>query len=917
MHDATLPPGRASVVIWTTTPWTLPANQAVAVHPEFEYVLVEVGTAATVDTAAGGHRASPPSELLLLAADLAASVLARAGIPQSREVARARGAALEGLQLRHPFYDRAVPVILGDHVTLDAGTGAVHTAPGHGLEDFIVGRQLRPRRRQSGRRRRALPARDAAVRRREGLRGERARHRGPGRARRAAAPRGVPPQLSALLAPQDAGDLPRDAAVVHQHGAGGAARRGARAKSAGCDWTPDWGEQRIDGMIAGRPDWCISRQRTWGVPIALFVHRETGELHPRTPELIEQVARASRRTASTPGSISMPRSCSAPKPRATRRSPTSWTSGSIPACRITASREPARDPRAGGSVPRGLGPASRLVPQLAADLGRAERPRALRGVLTHGFTVDEKGRKMSKSLGNVIAPQKVRQHARRRRAAPLGRRDRLRERDERVGRDPEAHGGFLPAHAQHRALPARQPARLRSGARRRAGRAAWWRSTAGRSRARANCRTRSSPRTADYDFHLIYQKVHNFCVVDLGGFYLDMHQGPAVHDAAAGHRAPLGADRDVLHRRGDGALARADPVLHGRGDLARPAGRARRVGVPVARGPKCRCPCAARGHRLGHACWWRCAATSPRELERLRVAGEIGAPLDAEVDALLHCGAGPARWHALGDELRFLLITSEARVARRRSRAAPTRGRPESTAERRALAPRAPPDAAEVRALLAPARGRRRRTPRTRICARAASATSTGRAKRGASHDGMDTMTTMTPPPDGEQAKAVPAAAAVHPHHARMFGDERTHPAAWLWLSVSVIALDQVTRPGHPFPRRLPARRSAAGARYHALHNTGAAFSILADASGWQRWLLHRARRCGQRDLVAWLLAPAARRAAAADRARAHPRRRARQRHRPRLRTATWSTSSTCTGAARTSRPSTSPTPRSRSAPCC
>jgi isoleucyl-tRNA synthetase len=115
-------------VIWTTTPWTLPANQAVAVHPEFDYSLVATST-------------PDGEESLLIASELARPVLERAGVESFREVARVKGAALEGLKLSHPFYRREVPVILGEHVTLESGTGAVHTAPGHGQEDFVVGQR--------------------------------------------------------------------------------------------------------------------------------------------------------------------------------------------------------------------------------------------------------------------------------------------------------------------------------------------------------------------------------------------------------------------------------------------------------------------------------------------------------------------------------------------------------------------------------------------------------------------------------------------------------------------------------------------------------------------------------------------------------------------------------------------------------
>ena len=179
-------------VIWTTTPWTLPANQAVSVHPEFNYELVS--------TAKG---------VLILADDLADACLKRYGLERRALSQPSKGAALEHLKLQHPFYDRNVPVILGDHVTLDAGTGLVHTAPAHGVEDYVVGSHYK------------LPVenpvgddgkfyrQDPAVRRPVRLEGQRCRDRDAEAKRPAAASRKVPAQLSALLAPQDADHLPR------------------------------------------------------------------------------------------------------------------------------------------------------------------------------------------------------------------------------------------------------------------------------------------------------------------------------------------------------------------------------------------------------------------------------------------------------------------------------------------------------------------------------------------------------------------------------------------------------------------------------------------------------------------------------------------------------------------------------------
>ncbi len=157
------------MVIWTTTPWTLPANQAVALHPDFDYVVVQVNGEQGEERAAAGRRS------------------ARSGIgalrlrAKHRVLARCKGAALEGLRVRHPFHDRGVPLILGDHVTLDAGTGAVHTAPGHGQEDYIVGQRYGLNVDNPVGRRRPLPPRDRVLRRRERVRGQRSHHRGTAR----------------------------------------------------------------------------------------------------------------------------------------------------------------------------------------------------------------------------------------------------------------------------------------------------------------------------------------------------------------------------------------------------------------------------------------------------------------------------------------------------------------------------------------------------------------------------------------------------------------------------------------------------------------------------------------------------------------------------------------------------------------
>ncbi len=197
----------ASLAIWTTTPWTLPANRAVAVHPQFDYGLIEF------DLSGGLER-------LVVASELIDAVMNSLGVAAWSLIAVAKGAALEHLQLQHPFYDRQVPVVLGDHVTLDAGTGAVHTAPGHGLDDYNVGRryglEIENPVGGDGRFLTSTPLFAGELVFDANAHVIKVLHR----QRPPAQGRAVSSFLPALLAPQDAGDLSRDSAMVHQHGTG-------------------------------------------------------------------------------------------------------------------------------------------------------------------------------------------------------------------------------------------------------------------------------------------------------------------------------------------------------------------------------------------------------------------------------------------------------------------------------------------------------------------------------------------------------------------------------------------------------------------------------------------------------------------------------------------------------------------------
>lgn len=631
-----------AVVIWTTTPWTLPANQAVSVNPELDYVLLRV---------ADKH--------LIVAEELVESFTARIDADASEVVQRFRGEVLEHLALRHPFYDKSVPVILGDHVTTDAGTGCVHTAPDHGMDDFVVGQKYDIGTLNyvddHGVYRDSVPL----------FAGEHVYK--------------VDEKIVALLS--------ENGRLLHQHKITHSYPHCWRTKTPlifratpqwfismsknhlldsvqeavdGVRWIPDWGKNRIESMLATSPDWCVSRQRTWGVPIALFIHKETQDLHPRSVELIEQVARrVEQKGIDAWFDLPVEELLGDEAEQYDKVTDTLdvWFDSGVTHYSVLQQREGLRYPAdlylEGSDQHRGWFQSS--LKTAMAIHGNAP----YKQVLTHGFTVDAEGRKMSKSLGNVVPPQKV--------MNDLGA-DVL-----RLWVAATDFSGEMSVSEEILKRTADSYRRIRNTVR----------------YLLANVSDFSADklvaiddmvaldrwaveRTAElqkqilahydnYQLHLIYQKLHNFCVVDLGSFYLDITKDRVYTTKADSHarRSAQSAQYHIVQ-----ALVRwIAPILSFTADeiwqaLPEP------VAEPVFIQHWYGLPEASKASALDNDFWTWLADVKDavnKELETQRKAGLLGKGLEAE--ATLYCSdAARQRLALLGDELRFVLMTSKVAI---------------------------------------------------------------------------------------------------------------------------------------------------------------------------------------------------------------------------------------------------------------
>jgi len=637
-------PAKVAIPIWTTTPWTLPASMAVSLHPALEYSLVVRG-----------------DQALVLATDLVAAVCQRIGWDDYTIVGTCVGAALEGQLLQHPFYDRQVPVILGEHVTTEAGTGAVHTAPGHGQDDYIVGLKyglevlnpvggngvyLPATELFAGQH--VLKANGAIVELLEErgalLFAESVEHSYPHcwRHKTPIIFRATPQWFIGL---QQAGLLPQALAAAEK-----------------VEYIPDWGRARLESMLQGRPDWCISRQRTWGVPIPLFVHKETAELHPDTAKLIEAVAkRVEEQGIDAWFELDAEELLGAEADQYDKVGDTLdvwFDSGVTHAC-VLREREELQFPAdlylEGSDQHRGWFQSSLLTS--VGSVGEAP----YKTLLTHGFTVDGDGRKMSKSLGNVVPARKAMNELGadilRLWVAATDFRGEVHYSDEIIKRTSDSYrrirntarfllsnlDGFDPTRD---AVPADQLLALDAWA--------------------IDCAARLQDDIVqcydNFQFHQIYQKLHNFCVSEMGGFYLDIikdRQYTTQADSLARRSA-----QTAMYHIAEALVRWIAPILSFTAEEIwenLPGQRESSVFlVEWYQGLFRRDVSQAMGENF----WDQIIAVRDavnRELENQRSQGALKGGLDAAVT--LYCSEELADILAeLEEELRFVLITSDAQV---------------------------------------------------------------------------------------------------------------------------------------------------------------------------------------------------------------------------------------------------------------
>ncbi|QHB70578.1 isoleucine--tRNA ligase [Stenotrophomonas sp. 364] len=649
-----------AVPIWTTTPWTLPASLAVSLGAEIEYVLAE-------GPAHNGRR-----RWLVLASALAERSLQRYGVDGLVVHGHATGAALENLLLAHPFYPtRDIPLLNGAHVSDEDGTGAVHTAPGHGQEDFVVSQQYGLMDKYNAGQINPVDGRGVYL-------------------------SSTPPAGDVELAGvhlwkaqplivdvlRASGALLAHVEIVHSYPHcwrhktpvvfratpqwfismdKANLRSDAMAAIDNVGWFPSWGKARIGGMVEGRPDWCISRQRTWGVPIAMFTHRETGEPHPRTVELMQQVADRVEQ-----GGIDVWYSLDSAEllgdDAAQYEKVTDildvWFDSGVTHEGVLLARgfgKPADLYLEGSDQHRGWFQSS-LLTGVAID-----KHAPYKQCLTHGFTVDEKGRKMSKSLGNGIEPQDIMKtlgaDILRLWIASADYSNEMSLSQEILKRNADAYrrlrntarfllgnlDGFDPA--QHRVAPADMVALDR-----------WIVHRA------FEVQEKIKAAYTSYTMAEIVQLLLNFCSVDLGSLYLDVTKD-RLYTMPVDSRGRRSAQTAMYH------IAEAftrwiAPILSFTADELwgyLPGERKDNVLFATWYDGLEPLPADAPLTAADFDQLLALREQVSKVLEPMRANGAIGAALEAEITVAADADTA-ARWQPLADELRFLLISGDVQV---------------------------------------------------------------------------------------------------------------------------------------------------------------------------------------------------------------------------------------------------------------
>ena len=650
--------GPAFAVIWTTTPWTLPANEAVSVHPTVEYALV--------GTAKGN---------LILGADLAEAALQRYEL-QGQVLGKCQGTALEHVLLNHPFYAKEVPIICGEHVTTDAGTGLVHTAPAHGVDDFNIGKKYglpveNPVGDDGRFLQKTLPLPETALaglsvweanpkvletlRNNQRLLAEIKLNHSYPHCWRHKTPiifRATTQWFVGMDTP------PKPGASTLRHL--------AEVAVADTNFYPAWGRARLEAMIRNRPDWCVSRQRNWGVPIPFFLNKETNELHPRTPELIEEVARRVEQQGIEAWFQLDPVELLGDEAKDYRKLSDTldvWFDSGTTHWHVMRGSHanehawPADLYLEGSDQHRGWFQSS-LLTGCALD-GKAP----YKGLLTHGFVVDGKGRKMSKSVGNVIYPQEVA--------------DKMGAEILRLWVANTDYSGELTISDEILKRVVEGYRRIRNTMRFLLANTDDFNPVTDRVAvenmleidryAIEMVRALQATVEADYacyDFHHIVQSLQTFCSEDLGAFYLDVLKD-RLYTTAPNSRARRSA-QTALWIITQTMLRLMAPILSFTTEEIWSLLAKKQSGLPesIMLSDASPLPVVPNADLLS-AKWDRIRAVRAevaKAMEAVRTEGGIGSSLQAEV-AIVAPADDAAALASIGDDLKFVLICSQATVS--------------------------------------------------------------------------------------------------------------------------------------------------------------------------------------------------------------------------------------------------------------